>query len=400
MTTGQQRRLLIIQYAGDYRDAYRQWTEYGTESYYGHAYVLQTLSEIASRDQYSVEIICCISNGRYVEKLPNGITVVGADTDPNRDPDQIVRLAREFAPTHVILHAPVEPLLSQLVSEQFRLACIWADSFGTNRLRRLVKFGRLARVAASPSIEFIANHNVAACLSTRTLGVAATRIVPWDWPHAENVGPHRTRRKGTPFVCLFVGSLDVTKGVADAVAATKILAKTSANVTLRVVGGPVPDYLRHFAEQQLASSKIDFVGKLSNAAVKREMGQADAVVIPSHHRYPEGLPLTVYEALQSRTPIIASDHPMLIHYLRHDRNALIFPAGSSRELATQLRRLIDDEQLWGKLSNSSEQTWRDIQISLKWGQLVRHWLDSDVNQPAWIERLSLSAMYPEQRHSN
>jgi len=38
------------------------------------------------------------------------------------------------------------------------------------------------------------------------------------------------------------------------------------------------------------------------------MRSADAIVIPSRHEYPEGLPLTIYEALAARTPIVASDH--------------------------------------------------------------------------------------------
>ena len=44
----------------------------------------------------------------------------------------------------------------------------------------------------------------------------------------------------------------------------------------------------------------------------------------------EGLPLTIYEALAARTPIIASDHPMFRGALVHQENALVYPAGDAQ----------------------------------------------------------------------
>ena len=41
------------------------------------------------------------------------------------------------------------------------------------------------------------------------------------------------------------------------------------------------------------------------------MSAHDIVIVPSRHDYPEGLPMTIYEALAMRTPLVVSDHPMI-----------------------------------------------------------------------------------------
>ena len=55
----------------------------------------------------------------------------------------------------------------------------------------------------------------------------------------------------------------------------------------------------------------------------------DAVVVPSQHAYPEGLPMTIYDAYCSRSPLIASDHPMFRSKVIDDETAVVFGAGDA-----------------------------------------------------------------------
>jgi glycosyltransferase involved in cell wall biosynthesis len=143
------------------------------------------------------------------------------------------------------------------------------------------------------------------------------------------------------------------------------------------------------------NARIEFAGLVPNDEVRDRMRESDVVIVPSRHEYPEGLPLTIYEALCARTPIIASDHPMFAGALVHEQSALIFRAGDPAALARSVARLIEEPNIYEALSMQSAATWDRLQLPVKWDEMVEHWLADDV---AWLARYSLSSgMY--QMHS-
>ena len=114
------------------------------------------------------------------------------------------------------------------------------------------------------------------------------------------------------------------------------------------------------------------------------MRSADVVVIPSRHDYPEGFPLTIYEALCAQTPMIVSDHPMFCEQLKHRVSAMIFPASDSMALAESLRTLLTAPELYANLSAMSQATWEKLQVSVKWADLLERWLDPAPENQLWI----------------
>jgi glycosyltransferase involved in cell wall biosynthesis len=120
------------------------------------------------------------------------------------------------------------------------------------------------------------------------------------------------------------------------------------------------------------------------------MHESDAVVIPSRTAYPEGLPLTIYEALCSRTPIIASDHPMFRAHLRDGETALTFPSGDAAALSRAVLRLLSSASLYESLSIAAEQTWRRLQIPVTWGDFLAAWLRDDAEGDRWLRANSLA----------
>ena len=64
------------------------------------------------------------------------------------------------------------------------------------------------------------------------------------------------------------------------------------------------------------SDQLDFRGLVPNGEVFDLFRKADVVVVPSHREYAEGFPLTMFEAMGSRTPIVCSDHPMFVPVLK------------------------------------------------------------------------------------
>ena len=139
------------------------------------------------------------------------------------------------------------------------------------------------------------------------------------------------------------------------------------------------------------AAQVAFLGLIPNAEVGACMRAASVVVVPSQHAYPEGLPLTIYEALCARTPIVASDHPMFVRRLVHRETALIYRAGKPGELADGIAELIADPALYAALSAASQRAWDGLQIPLKWGDLIARWLGGTEDDRHWLAAQSLAA---------
>ena len=87
------------------------------------------------------------------------------------------------------------------------------------------------------------------------------------------------------------------------------------------------------------TSQVNFLGTIPSDSVLQVMRNNTAVVVPSKHEYPEGLPNTIYEALASRSPLIISDHPAFKGRLKPYNDCLSFAAGNADDLAEKLLEL-------------------------------------------------------------
>jgi glycosyltransferase involved in cell wall biosynthesis len=198
----------------------------------------------------------------------------------------------------------------------------------------------------------------------------------------------RTLARAGKFRLAYVGSLTEAKGVGDLIRALGLL----PHVQLRLIGKPNPEM------ESLASGfDVSFAGVIPNEEIPREMRRADAVVVPSRHDYPEGLPGTIYQALAARTPIIASDHPMFRGAIKHEESALIFPQRDERALASAIDRLAHDPNLYARLSANSVEAWEALQLPVQWGELMSRWLSDETSDREWIRSRALySGLYDQQ----
>jgi len=369
------KRLLVVQYAGDYRQAWRQITASGTESYHAHRYVLDSMARLA-RDHGAAGLLCCQMQERYSETLPNGVTVIGGAASADRDWRAIAALIEEFAPTHLVLHGPMTRLLAWALQRPYRLACIFADSFEISWLRRRLKYGALPALLNRPKVEWIANHGENACRSLRRIGVDGVKIRVWDFPHEKKPHdlPAKTGPGDPPFTLLYVGALLPSKGVGDLIRATALLRRRGLSIEAKIVGGGDRAPFEALARKCGIASHVHFPGTLPNARITEEMRRAALVAVPSRHSYPEGLPLTIYEALCSRTPIVASDHPMFAGHLVDGRTALLHAERNPASLARAAERLLTDDGLYRALSQAAPACWEGLQIDRKWGDLLGEWL--------------------------
>ncbi len=392
--TPRNRRLLIVQYAGDVREAYYRLTRDGEETYYAQRYSVNVLSEYLEHCE-EVATLIFKTQEAFDEVLPNGIRTIGAgfeDTAVNET--QVLELVRGFRPTHLILVTPNLRLLKWAIKNRIRILVMIADSFQNKSFKARIWNYRFQRLVNDPWVDWVCNHGINACLSLKDIGVDLRKVIPWDWPAVikpSDFAPKQHLATAAEVNLFFAGSISQSKGIGDVLNAVAVLKNRGWNVQLKIAGNGDIKRFRAEAERLGIEPNVCFLGLVPHHQVVHLMRAADVLLVPSRHDYPEGLPMTIYEGLCSRTPIVASDHPMFANRLQHNVNALIFPQADIDELANCIARLCSDHELYLRLSAASEAAWHNLQIQTKSGDLVKQWLKDSPASRQWFSERCLSA---------
>lgn len=376
----------MVQYAGDYREAVQSFAAGEDETYYAQKYSVDAVAEIG-RQIEEAAVLCCLTAQSYNEVLQNGVRAIGAGFDKDIQIKKLICLIEEQAPTHLIIRTPIKEVFRWAIKNKIRTIAVLADSFSTQGLRNKVKNYLLSSLLNNERVEWSFNHGINSSMSLQKIGVEPKKIIPWDWPAVvtpDSFAPKILRVNADTRNIVYVGSVTESKGVGDVLESIAKLRFKNLPVNLKIAGRGDTEYFTNKANQLQIQSCVEFLGLVPNTAVVDLMRKADLVVIPSRHEYPEGFPMTIYEALCSRTPIIASDHPMFINNLKHGVSALIFPAGNSTALAENIEKVLSDPSLYQSLSVASSNAWKRLQIPVKWADLVNRWLNDSQEDRQWL----------------
>jgi len=391
-------RLTIVQYAGDYREAWERFERGGKATYQAQRYSVAFVSDLAKRME-QLSVVCGVTGEPYDVVLPNGVRAIGGGLRNGFDPNDLLPLVAGTTPDRLVLVTPLAPLLRWASGRKLRTLATLADSFETRGVRNRIRNRWLAYRLNRQNVEWVGNHGISACLSLVRIGVRAGKIIPWDWPPSHEPSAYARRRlePSKQLALAYVGSVTEEKGVGDLLRALGRLRNEGVTPSLTIIGRDDGSRFKALAASLGLENQVHFAGLIANEDVPAAMRAADVVVIPSRHEYPEGLPLTIYEALASRTPILASDHPMFRGALRHEESALVFTAGDERALAAAIRRISADPALYEALSERSEAAWEALQLPVKWGTLIERWLSDDPADQQWLMRHALpSGLYDPQ----
>jgi hypothetical protein len=391
-------RLTIVQYGGDYREAWERFERGGQATYQAQKYSVGLVGSIAERLE-QVAVVCALTDAAYDVILPNKVRAIGGGFSPGFDANDMVPVIAQTLPDRLLLTTPMRPALKWARRNNVRTVAQLADSFRRGHLLRRLKHRLLASELNSRNVEWVSNHGVASCLSLVQIGVRPEKIIPWDWPPSHVPGDHAPRRlkpsKSRKLV--YVGSVTEEKGVGDLLQAIAFLERTGFRASLRIIGPEPNGNMRNLCDQLGLNGVVDFAGVIFNEDVPLAMRSADIVVIPSRHDYPEGLPLTIYEALATRTPIVASDHPMFRGALVQEESALIFDAANVEALATSISRLAQDTKLYARLSENSLSAWQALQLPVTWGAVLEKWLGDTPAERDWLRAHRFtSGLYDQQ----
>lgn len=152
----------------------------------------------------------------------------------------------------------------------------------------------------------------------------------------------------------FIGSLLWYKGVDVLIRAVHQLASPAA--VLHVHGDFKPDVDPYHAKlAELArpcGDRVVFHGRFDNQNIGRVYEHIDVLVVPS--TWFENSPITIHEAFQFRTPVVASDIGGMAELVHDGVDGLHFRAGDADDLAAKLGRFVGDPGLAARLSRFPE----------------------------------------------
>ncbi|HEY9641931.1 MAG TPA: glycosyltransferase family 4 protein, partial [Coleofasciculaceae cyanobacterium] len=107
------KRLVIVQYAGDYRQTVQNFAANQEEAYYAQRYSVESVAALVEQVE-AVSVICCLTDEPYDEVLPNGVRAIGAGFQPDRAvaPRKVIQLIEQLQPTHLIVRMPMRQIFS------------------------------------------------------------------------------------------------------------------------------------------------------------------------------------------------------------------------------------------------------------------------------------------------
>jgi len=86
-----------------------------------------------------------------------------------------------------------------------------------------------------------------------------------------------------------------------------------------------------------------------------------------------GMPLSLTEALASRTPVVISDHPVFKRAFTDREGVRFFTAKDSACLARVLSEVLSDPDTYQRLSELTIDTFRRMECRTLFGDLVERW---------------------------
>ena len=191
---------------------------------------------------------------------------------------------------------------------------------------------------------FVASSaRIAETLRTR-LPHRADRVL--HLPHGVRL-PRRTRTPAPgPLRLLFVGRLDVAKGILDLPAIDARLAALGVDARWTIVGdGP---HAARLTQAWPSSARVRFTGALTPDAVAEQCTRHDAYVLPSRA---EGFPVALLEAMGSALVPVVSDLPSGVpEMVQHGTTGFRLPVGDADAFARAIATLDGDRALLERMS--------------------------------------------------
>lgn len=385
------KRVVFVVKAGDFGKAYDRLDQGGEEFYANERAGIDAMRRLGEIAGHWV-MLNGMTDEAYQRALTPSLTAVGLGCNARDFEAKAIAWLNEYKPTHLILGSPMPGLMDWAIAQRdegMQTLPLWADTFfggrrtGPIKQRLKTRLGkwrwtrRLSQQLKALKPTLAINHNANASWQLVKLGVPAENVVPYEVASPLDASaqtlPVKAWTPGTTFRLQYVGTVSEQKGVGDLIRAVGLLKQRGRDVTASIVGVGDIESLKDVARSCGAETSIVFEGRRAREQVLEMMQSASASVVPSRPLYPEGLPLTLYEALGVRTPLIASDHPAWDGRLVPDHEACIFKAEHPEDLANTIEKLMNDPALYQRLSENGPATHKKLCCAMTVHKLLEHY---------------------------
>jgi glycosyltransferase involved in cell wall biosynthesis len=210
----------------------------------------------------------------------------------------------------------------------------------------------LVRVALSgrPEIVFQNRDDMAAFIAAGLVGAARASHIAGSGIDTGALVPDLTRRPEDRTTFVMASRMLWSKGVADFVAAARLVSRRHPRAEFVLFGGAREDYgsknpdfiPRPWLEALNRDGVVSWRGWTEPGEVEAAMRAAAAVVLPSY--YAEGVPRALIEATSAGVPVITTDRPGCRDTVIPGRSGLLVPPRAPDRLAEAMAELLRDPQ--------------------------------------------------------
>ncbi|MGD0336273.1 MAG: glycosyltransferase family 4 protein [Candidatus Omnitrophota bacterium] len=156
---------------------------------------------------------------------------------------------------------------------------------------------------------------------------------------------------GVPEI-LYVGRLEFRKGVHTLMRALAYVQDCIPGARLTLIGSDcgMSQYVQEKIRQLKYPEQVKWIGEVSRQALPKYYQHSTVCVVPSLW---ENYPYVCLEAMACGKAVIASSVGGIKKIIRDDENGLLVPAGSSRNLAEAIVRVLNDSFLRSRLEKEA-----------------------------------------------
>ena len=152
-------------------------------------------------------------------------------------------------------------------------------------------------------------------------------------------------------IFLFVGRLIREKGIYDLIEAASLL-KPVMKFKMVIVGAGVEETaIKLKIVDADLENEVILTGYLHGEELVNTYEQADIFILPTFWK--EGFPTVIAEAMSFGLPIITTTIRGNNDHLKEGKNALFIPPKDSAALILAIKKLVDDEELYSRISNAN-----------------------------------------------
>lgn len=384
------RSVAIFFYAGDFCDVLRRHAAGEQQIYATHDEVAKLILDLRAAD-VKVTIYSLVGDRAKSERPMDGVRVVSLGSDGAQR--GVLRAAVESVDADTIIaHFAYPELLKAAIKSGKRVFAVLANSYNERGLRQFLRRRRVAFLLNNRRIRGVSNHCTPATKHLATMGVARRKLVPWDVPHrfAPSDYPLKRLKAKDIYDIAYAGSIAELKGVGDLIRAMAALKDEGLQLRASFAGLGDIRGMQDLADSLGVGDRVEFRGIIGNVDAFAMFQSADLVAVPSRTAYPEGFPLTMFEAIASRSPVVCTDHPMFRPIMHDEVNCVVFKSGDVAGFKQAIAKVLGDPALYATLSGNAERTWSALRGPADWRSLMTKWILEGEESP-WIAEHKLKA---------